>query len=133
VKREHINPPGVLKHPNFARMVTVQGAMKLVFISGQTPQGDDFCCVAPGDLRAQCQFVLEKLTLQLKAVGATWDDVGHRRIYVTDFEKYWKLRQDPSFPKYFNELSCSTAIEVSRLSHPDFMIEIDLIAVVPAT
>src|SRR5262245_19918381 len=132
MKRERINPPGVLQHPNFTRIITCQGPMKLIFVAGQTPQGDDFECVAPGDIRAQYLFIMEKLEIQLKAAGANWNDVCHRRLFVTDFEAWSKVRGDPKMPKFVNELPCSTGIEVSRLSHPDFMIEIDLIAVAPA-
>jgi enamine deaminase RidA (YjgF/YER057c/UK114 family) len=132
MKRERINPPGVLRHPNFTRIITCQGPMKLIFVAGQTPQKDDFECVAPGDIRAQFLFIMEKLTLQLKAAGATWDDVTHRRLYVTNFDAWSKVREDPTLPKFYNELPCSTGIEVSRLSHPDFMMEVDLIAVVAA-
>jgi enamine deaminase RidA (YjgF/YER057c/UK114 family) len=129
--RERINPPEVLHHPAFTRVVTVTSPMKMIFIAGQTPQGDDFACVAPGDMRAQYLFVIEKLSILLAAAGATWDDVTHRRTFVTDVAAYHAVRWDPTTPKFPGELSCSTMIGVTELSHPDFMIEIDLIAAVP--
>ena len=44
----------------------------------------------PGDLRAQYAAVLDGLTLQLRAVGATWDDVVFRRMYALDVPAFLK-------------------------------------------
>jgi enamine deaminase RidA (YjgF/YER057c/UK114 family) len=130
VKREFINPPDVLVHPSFTRIITVEGPTKLIFFSGQTPQSDDFGCVAPGDMRKQYLFVMEKLQKQLVAVGAAWSDVTHRRMYTTSIAKLRAVTQDPSISKPTGNLPCSTMIGVTELSHPDFMVEIDLIAAV---
>ena len=127
-----INPPGVLQHPRFTRIITVEGPTKLAYFAGQTPQRDDLGPIAPGDLRAQYIFVMEKIAIQLKAAGATWDNVTHRKLYLTDWDAWDKVRDDPTLPRYFDKLPCSTAIGVTRLSHPDFMIEIDVVAAVPA-
>ena len=132
MKKQRLNPSGVLHHPNFTRVITVEGPMKLIFVAGQTPQGDDLGCIAPGDFKAQYLFIMEKLEILLKAAGATWDDVTHRRLFLTDWNAWRALRNDPDIPKYFKELPCSTAIGVTELSHPDFMVEVDLIAAVAA-
>jgi enamine deaminase RidA (YjgF/YER057c/UK114 family) len=130
MQKEYINPPGVLEHPAFTRVITVTGPTKLIFIAGQTPQSDDFGCVAPGDMRAQYLFVIDKLTKQLAAAGATWDDVTHRRVYTTSISALLKVTQDPTVPRPYTKAPCSTMIGVTELSHPDFMVEIDLIAAV---
>jgi enamine deaminase RidA (YjgF/YER057c/UK114 family) len=130
MQKEHINPPGVLDHPAFTRVITVTGPTKLIFIAGQTPQSDDFGCVAPGDMRAQYLFVIDKLTKQLTAAGATWNDVTHRRVYTTDISALRKVTQDSSVQRPFTKAPCSTMVGVTELSHPDFMVEIDLIAAV---
>lgn len=133
LEKQHINPPGIYKHPAFTRIVTVKGPMKLVFIAGQTPSDENYKCVAPGDYRAQYIKVMENLMIQLKAAGATFDDVVYRRMFVRDVDEYMKITRDPRTPRYGNadKLPPSTLIGVTRLSHPDFLIEIDLIAVVP--
>jgi enamine deaminase RidA (YjgF/YER057c/UK114 family) len=129
MQKEFINPPGVLAHPSFSRVITVKGPMKLIFISGQTPQDDDFGCMAPGDMRRQYLFCMEKLSLQLEAAGATWEDVTHRRVYTLNIAALRQVTSDPSIPKPYKNLPCSTMIGVTELSHPDFLVEIDLIAV----
>ena len=130
MKKEVINPPGLYKHPAFNRIVTVTGPAKMVFIAGQTPSDENYKCVAPGDYRAQYMQVMNNLDLQLKAAGASWDDVVVRRIFVIDVDKY--LAETGDLPRFYKPGTAApnTLIGVTRLSHPDFLIEMDLIAMV---
>jgi enamine deaminase RidA (YjgF/YER057c/UK114 family) len=130
MQRQEIDPPELFKHPGFKRVVTVQGDMKLVFIAGQTPSDENYQCVAPGDYRAQYVHVMENLDIQLKAAGADWDDVVFRRIFVLDMDAFGKIVFDETLPKYGDGRPPSTLIGVTRLSKPEYLIEIDLMAVV---
>lgn len=129
-----INPPGVYSHPSFSRVITVKGPCKFIFIAGQTPTDDNYEAVAVGDYRGQYERVIEALTIQLTAAGATWDDVVVRRVFTLDVDKLRAATSDPATrrPKYTGPPSTSTMIGVTRLSHPDFLIEMDLIAVTEA-
>ena len=71
--RQYINPPGLFKHPNYTRVLTVEKPSKLIFIAGQTPADENYQPVHPGDVGAQYLAVLEGLTLELRAAGATWE------------------------------------------------------------
>ena len=75
--REYINPPGVPQRVHYTRVLKIYKPSKLIYIAGQTPADDKY---QPGDVRAQYIVVLAGLTLQLKAAGATWDDVVFRRV-----------------------------------------------------
>ena len=75
MSKKYLNPPGLFHHPNYTRVLTVEKPSKLIYIAGQTPADDNYQPLHPGDVRAQYIAVLEGLTLQLKAAGATWDDV----------------------------------------------------------
>ncbi len=134
MEREHINPTGVYKHPAFTRVVTVKGPMKIIFIAGQTPSDENYRCVAPGDCRAQFVAVMESLEVQLKAAGASWDDVVYRRVFVLDVDEFLTVGSDPNTPRFGDpdRPPPSTMVGVTRLSHPDFLIEIDLTAIVEA-
>jgi enamine deaminase RidA (YjgF/YER057c/UK114 family) len=128
MKKEVINPPELYKHPAFNRIVTVTGPAKMVFIAGQTPSDENYKCVAPGDYRAQYMQVMNNLDLQLKAAGASWDEVVVRRIFAIDVDKY--LAETRDLPRFYKPGTAApnTLIGVTRLSHPDFLIEMDLIA-----
>ena len=67
MEKEHINPPGIYKHPAFTRIISVKGPMKIIFIAGQTPSDEDYNCVAPGDFLGQYNTVMDNLDVQLKA------------------------------------------------------------------
>jgi enamine deaminase RidA (YjgF/YER057c/UK114 family) len=74
---------------------------------------------------------MNALSLQLEAAGATWADVVFRRIYVLDMDGFLAMQRDPSLPQPWppDLPPPSTLIGVTRLSHPDFGLEIDLLAV----
>jgi enamine deaminase RidA (YjgF/YER057c/UK114 family) len=130
--RKYINPPGVFAHPNYTRVLTVDRPSKLVYIAGQTPADDKYKPVHPGDIRAQYIAVLEGLTLQLKAAGATWDDVVFRRMYAVDVPAFMKVISDPTLTLPWDKAhpSPSTLIGVTALSNPGFLIEVEIVAVV---
>lgn len=134
MKKQYINPQGLYRHPSFTRIITVEGPMKLVFIAGQTPSDENYRCVAPGDLRAQYLKVMENLDAQLRAAGAAWDDVVYRRSYVLDVDEYLRVTKEPGVKRFWDpdRLPGSTLIGVTRLSDPEFLIEVDLLAAVDA-
>jgi enamine deaminase RidA (YjgF/YER057c/UK114 family) len=134
MEKEFINPPELYKHPSYSRVVTVKGPCKFIFIAGQTPSDDTYKPVAKGDYKAQYERVIEGLTIQLKAAGATWNDVVVRRVFTLDVDALQKVLRDPGTkrPENSEHPPTSTMIGVTRLSHPDFLIEIDLTAVTDA-
>jgi enamine deaminase RidA (YjgF/YER057c/UK114 family) len=130
--KQFINPPELYKHPAYSRVVTVKGPCKFIFIAGQTPSDENYQPVAKGDYKAQYERVIEGLTIQLKAAGATWDDVVVRRVFTLDVDALQKALRSAKRPENSDHPPTSTMIGVTRLSHPDFLIEIDLIAITNA-
>jgi enamine deaminase RidA (YjgF/YER057c/UK114 family) len=104
----------------------------MIFVAGQTPSDIEYKCVSPGDFKGQFIQVMENLKKGLEAAGATFDHVVHRRTYVLDMDKYLAAMRDSGIPRYWNpdKRPASTTVQVSRLSDPCFLIEIDLLAVV---
>jgi enamine deaminase RidA (YjgF/YER057c/UK114 family) len=131
MKTEFINPPGIFKHPAFSAVVTVEEPRRFHFIAGRCATDENYRCIAPGNMLAQYRRVMELLDLELKSIGATWHDVVHRRVYVLDVDEFLKVVMDPEANAYWEgrELPASTLIGVTRLSDPEFLIEIDLVAV----
>jgi enamine deaminase RidA (YjgF/YER057c/UK114 family) len=133
VEKTFINPPELYNHPSYSRVITVKGPCKFIFIAGQTPSGDNYEPVAVGDYRGQYERIMEALTLQLKAAGATWDDVVVRRVFTLDVDKLRAAMSEvKNRPEKTAHPPTSTMIGVTRLSHPDFLIEVDLIAITEA-
>ena len=90
--KEYVNPAGVFKHPAYTGVVTVTDPRRFHFIAGRcAADPDDYTCTAPGDFVGQYRQVMETLAIELKAVGATWNDVVFRRIFTLDVDAF--LRQ----------------------------------------
>jgi enamine deaminase RidA (YjgF/YER057c/UK114 family) len=130
MEKQHINPPAVFEHPAFTRIITVTSPLKLIWLSGMTPQKEDLSAVYPGDYLKQYIFVMEKIAAQLEAVGATWDDVTFRRTYTLDVDKLKAVTQHPDTRRFFTKKPCSTLIGVTRLSDPEFLLEIEVMAAI---
>jgi len=134
MEKAFINPPELYKHPSYTRVITVKGPCKFIFLAGQTPSDDNYQPVAKGDYKRQYERVLEALTIALKAAGATWDDVISRRTYTLDVDKLRAVLHDPQTrrPENSEFPPVSTMIGVTRLSHPDFLVEVEIVAVTAA-
>jgi enamine deaminase RidA (YjgF/YER057c/UK114 family) len=80
---------------------------------------------------AQIRQVGENLKTALAAAGASLADLVKTTTYVTDIDGFFKhaaMRME-----YFGPgLPASTTVEVRRLSHPDFMVEVEAVAVIGA-
>jgi enamine deaminase RidA (YjgF/YER057c/UK114 family) len=67
----------------------------------------------------------------LAAAGAKFTDVVKMNTYVTDMDKAPAVREVRA--KYFAETTpASTLVQVVKLARPEFMLEIEVVAAVPA-
>jgi 2-iminobutanoate/2-iminopropanoate deaminase len=102
-----------------------------IYVSGQIAIDLEGNLVGPGDLRAQTRQVFESLRAILEAHGATFADVVKIGTYLTTLDDLAGMREVRS--EYLtSEPPASTAVQVVALVVPDALIEIDLVAVVPA-
>ncbi|HEX3863339.1 MAG TPA: RidA family protein [Stellaceae bacterium] len=131
---ERKQPPGMNVRmsggqPSYSHVVSVNGPGRTIYIAGQLARDIDGNCVGIGDMRAQMEQTFKNLDACLKEAGATWADVVKTNTYVTDFEEFQKgadIRR-----RYFGvAIPTSTTVQITRLAGPDFMIEIEMIAVV---
>lgn len=132
MEKRFINPPELYKHPSYSHVITVKGPCKFIFIAGQTPSDENYQPVHPGDYRKQYEHIVNALTIQLKAAGASWDDVVVRRVYTLDVDALQKALREAKRPENKEFPPTSTMIGVTRLSNPGFLIEMDLIAICEA-
>jgi enamine deaminase RidA (YjgF/YER057c/UK114 family) len=101
-----------------------------VYIAGQTAHDDKGEVVGRGDISAQAVQVFENLSRCLKSVGADFRDIVKTTVYITDP----RFREPVSVvrAKYLvpGSLPASTLIVCSGLASPDFLLEVEAIAVV---
>ena len=125
--REIIQPKGVPDpRPRFAQVVKHD---KLIYVAGQTSVDANGKLVGKGDIEAQTRQVFQNIKHCLEAAGATFDQVVKINVYSTDLDAHMgviaRLRQE-----YFSKGPvASTTVQVSRLVDPDWLVEIEAIAV----
>lgn len=115
--------------PSYSHVVTVSGTGKIVYTAGQLARDIDGNCVGKGDMRAQLEQTFQNLDRCLKAAGATWADVVKTNTFVTDFDEFQKCA-DVRMRYIGVATPTSTTVGVTRLAGPDFMVEIEAVAVV---
>ena len=113
---------------HFSQAIEVEAKGKLVFISGMTSRRADGTIAGIGDIEAQTRQVCENLKSAVEAAGGTMDDICRVDVYVRNmehFDKIHKVRRE-----YFKSPApASTMVEVSKFTSPDYLIEINAIAV----
>ena len=125
---ERMNPQGLSTPTGYSHVVSARGG-RTIYIAGQVALDAQGRVVGAGDLAAQTRQVFANLDIALKAAGATFANVVKTNYYLRDASQVAVIREIRS--KYFTkELPASTLIEVPRLANPDFLIEIEVIAVV---
>jgi enamine deaminase RidA (YjgF/YER057c/UK114 family) len=126
----HLNPEGMHTNPAFTQAVIVEGAPRTIYIGGQNAVDANGQIVGRGDLAAQTEQIFTNLETILAAAGATLHDVVKWTIFVVHgqdltagyavFQRHWGTTANPP---------AITAAQVAALAHPDFLAEIEAIAV----
>lgn len=129
---QHINPDDLSKNPAFTNVVTVTGPVKTIYIGGQDALDASGNIVGKGDIKQQVEQVFRNLRVALKAGGAELEHVIKWNVYVVQgqpiqqafevFQRVWGRRPNPP---------AITMMFVAGLANPDFLVEMDAVAVVP--
>ena len=123
--KETIIPANVHQARGYSHAIKVGN---IIYVSGQVGMGEDNK-VAAGGFEAQAKQALENLKRVLEASGAYFKDVVKLNTYVTTMEfmtVYRELRRNYLGDYY----PASTLVQVVGLALPEFLIEIEAIAVV---
>ena len=128
-KLEKYCAPGVFDPPGYSQAIKVTGAQTILFLAGQVAYTPDGNAAHKGDFTGQARQVFGAVKALVEAGGGTLDNVVKITTYVTDVSNRPAFRavRDEFFGK---KGPASTMIEVSKLAHPDYLIEIEAIAIV---
>ena len=119
-----VQPADLPVRTTHSQVVTVAGGT-LVFVAGMTSRSEkDASPVHPGDMRAQIRQVCQNIGRALRSVGADFPDVVKTTTFTTDVDERFKY--------FTRDLPTSALIGVKRLSAPELMVEIEVMAVIPA-
>lgn len=127
------NPPTVATPmANYSHAVRVETPDTVwIHVSGQIANDREGRLVGSGDMRAQTEQVFENLAAILAANGASFADVVQISTFVTSFEDLAGIREVRG--RYLpQEPPASTTVQVVSLVVPEALIEVDLVAAIPA-
>lgn len=126
---QYSNPEGLLKNPAFSQAVVVQGSGKTIYVGGQDAVNAQGEIVGKGDIGKQTEQVMMNLHTALAACGASFDKLVKLTIYVVQGQDI--MRGFQASQKYLGKLTNPPAISavfVSALANPDFLVEVDAVA-----
>lgn len=126
--QQFIQPEGLIKPASYTHVVV---AGNTVYISGQVAANEKGEVVGKGDLKAQVARVYENLASCLKAAGVTFNDVVKMNTYVVNFkpEDLGVIRDVRKNYLSADHPPASTLVGVQALASPDWMVEIEAIAI----
>jgi len=129
---QYLNPNELHKNPAYSQVVVTSGKVKTVYVGGQNAVDAAGAIVGKGDVKAQAEQVFRNLQIALAAGGASVEHVIKWNVYVVAgqppqpafevFQRVWGNRPNPPL---------ITVLFVSGLANPDFLMELEAVAVVP--
>lgn len=114
----------------YTQVVSVDGAQRLIFVSGQLPLDANGAVVGAGDIERQAQVVFDNIEKSLRSAGAEPHHIVKLTTYVTDIVKHPPLVRKVRAAVFGARTPpASTMVEVPRFALPNILIEIDALAV----
>ena len=127
---ERIHPDGMAATNGFSAVVVATGT-RMIFVSGQVPADGDGNVVG-ADLPAQLDQVYANIKKCLAAAGATLADVTKTTTFVVDLQPEHRAIVGAARQRHMPDglFPGSTLIGVTALARPEFLVEIEAVAVV---
>ena len=125
------NPPGMSSPPTYTHVVEVNGPHRTVYVAGQT--GADATGKVAEGFRAQAVQVMENIKTALASVGGGFEHVVKLNSYLTNIEVNAAEFREVRALYFTNRsaLPASTLLEVPRLAGKAYLLEVEVIAVLP--
>jgi enamine deaminase RidA (YjgF/YER057c/UK114 family) len=126
---EKFTAPGVFDPPTYSQGIKVTDARTILFLAGQVAYDKDGGILHRGDFKAQAREAFRALKALVEAGGGRMDSIVKINTYITDI----RYRADlvPVREEFFGKKGpASTLVQVSALAHPDWLIEVEAIAVI---
>jgi enamine deaminase RidA (YjgF/YER057c/UK114 family) len=128
---EHLRPKGLFHNPAFSQAVVASGT-RTIYVSGQVPIDESGALIGAGDLAAQATQAMRNVGLALAAAGGTFADVVKITTFVVNYAPEHRAVVAKARAPFFagGDPPASTLLGVSALAVPDWLIEIEAVAVV---
>jgi len=130
-KLDHPRPQGLLDNPAFSQVVSATGA-RTVYTAGQVSIDERGSVIGAGDLAAQTAQAMRNVGLALAAAGAGYADIVKITTYVVNYKPEDRAVIGRARAPFFSNGTppASTLVGVGALALPDWLVEIEAVAVV---
>lgn len=128
----YLNPEGLHSNPVYSQAVVTSGRVRTIYVGGQNAVDTTGAVVGRGDIAVQAAQVARNLRVALAAGGARAQHVVKWNVYVVQGQSPEPAMS--AFQKVVGPLPnppIITVLYVSALANPDFLLEVDAVAVVP--
>jgi enamine deaminase RidA (YjgF/YER057c/UK114 family) len=127
---ELINPDDLPTPPTYTHVVIAAGG-RLVFVAGQEPEDEHGNLIGPGDMAVQARQVFGNVGRALAAAGARPEQVTKITIFVVDYRReHLPAIEAARLALFGDHKPADTLVGVEALSHPEYLIEVEAIAVI---
>jgi enamine deaminase RidA (YjgF/YER057c/UK114 family) len=127
---KNINPKSMAPPRGYSQAVSVSGNHKTIYVGGQNSIDENSNVVGKGNLREQTAQILTNIEKILKEADAKLENIVKFNIYLIQgqepqegfqaFQQKWNSQNFPAI----------TVLFVAGLGNPDWLVEIDAVAVV---
>ena len=124
------DPDSVWKPFGAFSQAVVQGTGKIIHLKGQVSLDKQGNIVGVGDIESQVDKALQNIRSILSEFGGRMEDIFSLTHHVTNIDEFMQtghIRAGYFKPPY----PVTTTVEVSRLYHPDLLVEITGAAEIP--
>jgi enamine deaminase RidA (YjgF/YER057c/UK114 family) len=108
----------------YSRAVQIGDAIE---VSGTTSSEGDKV-IGVGDITLQTEYIIKKIEHTLLEADFSLKDVVRTRIFITDMSLWEEVAKVHSY-LFEDIMPACTLVEVSKLIHPDLLIEIEATAI----
>lgn len=132
MERRAIDPVGIVRAKDrYSQAVAVEvGAARLLFVTGQQAWAADGSLVGPGDITAQTEQVFDLLAAIVAEAGGGLGHIVKLTCFVADL-RLWHLAAVVRNRRMGETLAASTVVQVTGMTDPGALIEIEAIALIP--
>ncbi|MFI6294574.1 RidA family protein [Nonomuraea sp. NPDC050790] len=125
VNPEELEPPETYSH------VVIATGTRMVFVSGQVAEDRSGNLIGSGDMAVQARQVFANIGHALAAAGARPDQVTKLTIFVAGYRREHLAQIEEGRVALFGDHKpADTLVGVAALSRPEYLLEVDAVAVV---
>ena len=122
--------PGLAQNPAYSHVVVASGA-RTVYLAGQVSMDETGAVVGVGDVGAQTAQAMRNVGTALAAAGAGYADIVKLTVFVVNYKPEHRVEIGRARAPFFagGAPPASTLVGAQALAMPEFLVEIEAIAV----